>query len=113
MHVLKKTNFYKIIISKDNYVYIKPSKNFIFYNWEDFFKEQVVSIESKELKNNPLRDSINGKTLNVKNLKSDDEVEILEVKGEWIYIENITRNKKYWVKWKNKSQLLIYLNLLV
>lgn len=111
--VEKKSKFYKIIISKDNYAYIKPSDNFIFYNWGNFLKEQVVSIESKDLNNNPLRYSINGKTLSIKNLKSDDEVEIQEVKGEWIYIENITRNKKYWLQWKNKSKLLVYLNLLV
>jgi hypothetical protein len=46
----KKTSFYKIIISKDNYAYIKPSENLIFYNWENFLKEQVVNVESKNLK---------------------------------------------------------------
>lgn len=112
--VEKSLNFYKIIISKDNYAFIKPSKNIIFYSWDDFLKKQVVSVESKNLKNNPPRESINGKTiLNFKNLKSDDDVEILEIKGEWIYIENITKDKKYWIKWKNKNQLLVYLNLLI
>ncbi|MGO4710964.1 hypothetical protein AB4Y90_18015 [Chryseobacterium sp. 2TAF14] len=72
-----------------------------------------MNVESKNLKNNPLLNSINGKGLNVKNWKSDDEVEILEIKGEWLNIENTTKNKKYWIKWKNKSQLLVYLNLLV
>ena len=110
--VEKKSKFYRIMISKDNYAYIKPSGNFIFYNWENFLEEQVISIESKDLKNNPLRYSIDGKTLNVK-IKSDDEVKIQEVKGEWLYIENITKNRKYWVKWRNKSQLLVYLNLLI
>jgi len=109
----KGPNFYKIIISKDNYAYIKPSENSIFYNWEDFLMGQVVNIESKNLKNNPLRISINGKSINTENWKSDDEVKILEIKGEWLNIENITRNKKYWIRWKNKNQLLVYLNLLV
>lgn len=109
----KKQDYYKIIISKDSYAYLKPSENLIFYNWENFLKKQVVNVESKNLKNNPRRNSINGKSINIKNWKSDDEEEILEIKGQWINIENITRNKKYWIKWKNKSQLLVYLNLLV
>lgn len=45
------------------------------------------------MNNNPLRYSIDSKTLNIKNVKSDDEVEIREVKGEWIYIEILQEMK--------------------
>ena len=109
----KKEGCYKIAIDNNNSAYIKSSEKFIFYNWNDFLKEQVTSIESKNLKSNPFFDKFNGNPIQIKKLQTDDEVEVLEIKNDWLKIKNITINKNYWLKWKEKNNLLVYLNLLM
>ena len=109
----KNVKYFKIAISNGKYAYIKPSEKYIFYSWNDFLKKQVTSVESKNKKSKNIFDKINGNQINIKNLQSDDEIEIIDVKGDWLNIENNTVNKKYWIKWKEKNELLIYLNLLM
>lgn len=109
--VEKNNKFYKIITSSGTYAYIKPSDKFIFYSWNEFLKNQVVGVESKN--SNSLFDKINGKQVVFKNLQSDDEIEIINIKGDWLNIENTTINKNYWLKWREGNKLLIYLNLLM
>lgn len=109
--VEKNNKFYKIITSSGTYAYIKPSDKFIFYSWNEFLKNQVVGVESKN--SNSLFDKINGKQVVFKNLQSDDEIEIINIKGDWLNIENTTINKNYWLKWREGNKILIYLNLLM
>ncbi len=108
----KKSGFYKIAISKDKYAYIKVSENHIFYPWEDFLKNQVISITSKNLKTNPPRDSIEGKAI-LKSGNADDETEILEVRNEWLKVKNTHNNQVFWIKWRDDKTLKIFLNLLI
>lgn len=85
----------------------------IYYDWQSFLKEQVISVQSKNLKNNPPRNSINGKPINIKNWKSDDEIEIIKVQDNWLQIKNTTQNNQiFWIQWKDEKVLKIYLNLL-
>lgn len=109
----KNSKFYKIVTSLGSYAYIKPSNKFIFYNWDEFLKNQVISVESKNKNSNPLVDRINGKPVTFKNLQSDDEIEVINIKGSWLNIRNTTINKDYWLKWRDQNKLLIYLNLLM
>lgn len=110
----KKSNFYKIAISKNDYAYLKESQDFIYYDWKSFLKEQIVGIESKNIKTNPPRTSINGKVINIKSWKPDDEIEIIKVENDWLQIKNITQNNQiFWIQWKDDKQLKVYLNLLV
>lgn len=111
--VEKNTKFYKIVTSSGTYAYLKPSDKFIFYGWNDFLKNQVSSVESKNKSLNPLFDKINGTPVNYKDLQSDDEIEIINIKDNWLNIKNLTINKNYWIKWREKNELLIYLNLLM
>jgi hypothetical protein len=111
--VEQNSKFYKIVTSAGNYAYLKPSDKFIFYRWDDFLKNQVTSVESKNKILNPLFDNINGKPVKYKKLQPDDEIEIISIKDDWLNIKNITINKTYWIKWKVKNELLIYLNLLM
>ena len=111
--VEKNAKFYKIVTSAGKYAYLKPSDKFIFYSWNDFLKNQVTTVESKNKISNPLFDNINGKSIQFENLQSDDEVEIINVKRNWLHINNTTINKNYWIKWKEKNELLIYINLLM
>ncbi|ELY2018658.1 hypothetical protein SL053_002589 [Flavobacterium psychrophilum] len=74
-------------------------------------KNQLTSVDCKN--KNSLFDKIDGKLVNFKNLNFDDEIEIINVKGNWLNIKNTTINKNYWVKWKEKNKLLINLNLLM
>lgn len=89
---------------------MKNSSNLIFYNWEKFLKDQVMGIEIKDLKNNPSLNVIKGKLINTKNWKSDDEIEILKVENTWLHVKNITKNQIFWIEWKDKNQLKVYLN---
>jgi hypothetical protein len=109
----KNSNYYKIVISKGKYAYIKPTQKYFYYDWHDFLKNQVTSIENKNISSNPLFDKINGKVITIKNMQSDDEIEVIEVKDDWLNIKNITLNKEYWIKWREKNNLLVYLNLLM
>jgi len=111
--VEKNIKFYKIAISNRKYAFIKPSEKYIFYNWNDFLKNQVTSVESKSKNSKSLFDKINGKQIEFKNLQPDDEIEITDIKGDWLCIKNNTLNKKYWLKWKEKNLFLIYFNLLM
>lgn len=111
--VEKNSKFYKIVTSSGKYAYLKPSNKFLFYSWDEFLKNQVTSIESKNKISNPLFDNINGKPVKLKNLQSDDEIEIINVKVNWLHIKNVTINKNYWIKWREKNELLIYINLLM
>lgn len=111
--VEKNSKFYKIVTSIGTYGYIKPSDKFIFYNWNEFLKNQVTSVESKNKSLNPLFNKINGKSVTFKNLQSDDEIEVINVKDNWLNIRNTTINKNYWLRWKDGNKLLIYLNLLM
>ncbi|MBC9798193.1 hypothetical protein [Sinomicrobium weinanense] len=104
---------YKIMTSKKKYSYIKDSNNFEFYNWKGFLKNQVISFESKDITQNPPRDSINGNIIDITVWQDDDEVEVIQIKENWVQIKNNTRGIVYWLKWKNKNQLLVYLNLLI
>ena len=56
---------------------------------------------------------MNGKVITIKNIQSDDEIEVIEIKGDWLNIKNTTLNKEYWIKWREKNNLLVYLNLLM
>lgn len=111
--VEKNDKFYKIVISSGTYSYLKASNKLIFYNWNDFLKNQVSSVESKNKNSNPLYNKIKGKQIKFNNLQDDDEIEITAIKDDWLNINNTTINKKYWIKWKEKNELLIYLNLLM
>ena len=109
--VEKNNKYFKVIISKEKYAFIKPSNKYIYYNWNDFLKNQITSVDCKN--KNSLFDKIDGKLINFKNLNFDDEIEIINVKDDWLNIKNTTINKNYWVKWKEKNKLLINLNLLM
>lgn len=112
--VEKNDKFYKVVTSKNNYAYIKPSENYLFYSWKDFLEDQITSIETKDPKKNPPREAINGKILDIKNWKSDDEIEVLKIQGTWLQVKNITRsNQIFWIEWRSNDQLKIYLNLLM
>lgn len=111
--VERNDKYYKIAINKDDYAYIKPTVKLLFYDWEDFLKNQVTSIESKDLKANPFFDKINGKPIFLKNYQTDDESEVLEVHNDWLKIKNNTINRTYWLQWRENNNFLIYLNLLM
>ena len=111
--VEKNSNFYKIAISNKKYAYIRPSLKYLFYDWGEFFKNQVISVESKIKKPKSFFDKIDGNSIIIKGLQSDDEINIINIKGDWLNIKNNTLNKIYWIKWKEKNELLIYLNLLM
>lgn len=107
----KNNKSYKIATSTGKYAYIKPSDKFIFYSWDEFLKKQVTSVESKNV--STFFDKINGKSVSFKNMQSDDEIEIINVKDNWLNIKNVSINKTYWLKWKEGNKLLVYLNLLM
>lgn len=107
------TSSYKIVISKGKYAYIKKTNNYKYYDWKTFLKDEVTSIEPKEEYINSYFDKINGKKLNLDKLSQDDEIEVTEIKGEWLKIHNNTINKNYYIRWRDKQRLLIYLNLLM
>jgi hypothetical protein len=109
----KNSKSYKIVTSMGKYAYIKPSDKFIFYSWNEFLKNQVTSVESKNKNLNPLFDKINGKSVSLKNIQFDDEIEVITVKENWLNLRNTTIDKTYWLKWKDGNKLLIYLNLLM
>lgn len=109
----KNSKYYKIVISNGKYAYIEPTQKYLYYDWYDFLKNQVTSIENKNIKSNPLFDKMNGKAINIKNIQSDDEIEVIEIKGDWLKIKNTTLNKEYWIKWREKNNILVYLNLLM
>lgn len=111
---LEKNNKYCKIALKDNsFAYIKTSNNLKFFSWQEFLKNEVISIESKDFKKNPFRETVNGKPLNPEEFDSDDEQETLFIKKDWICVKNTTKNKVFWVRWKDQNKLLIYLNLLM
>lgn len=109
----KNSKSYKIVTSMGKYAYIKPSDKFIFYSWNEFLKNQVTSVESKNKNLNPLFDKINGKSVSLKNIQFDEEIEVITVKENWLNVRNTTIDKTYWLKWKDGNKLLIYLNLLM
>lgn len=94
-------------------LFVKPSTSILFYSWNDFLTQQVVGIRSKNATSNPLRYSINGKVINTSNWSDDDEESVVEVKGDWLKIKNQTRKIVYWIRWKEKNKLLVYLNMLL
>ncbi|ASK31731.1 hypothetical protein CEY12_17130 [Chryseobacterium sp. T16E-39] len=110
----KGSDFYKIIISKNHFAYIKSSKDIMYYTWKDFLLNQVTSITSKNLDTNPPRTSIGGKVINIENWTADDEVSIIKVDRNWIQVKNITQNNQlFWIEWKDDRTLKIFLNLLI
>jgi len=111
--VEKKTNYYKLAISKNDFAYIKPSQNFLYYTWESFLKDQVSGIKSKNIKSNSPRATINGKLLNTATWKNDDEIEIIKIQDNWIQIRNISQNRLFWIQWRDEKELKVYLNLLI
>jgi hypothetical protein len=112
--VEKSSKFYKIISTSGKYVYVKPSEKYLFYEWDNFFKSQVIYFDNTNKKLNPMLDRIDGKTIDINNLDYyDDDFEIVDVKNNWININNLTKKKKYWIKWKEKNKLLGTINLLI
>lgn len=111
--VEKNKDYYKIVISSGKYAYLKSSQNYLFYNWNEFLKNQVISLESKDLEKNPFVNKINGNPINIKIILPDDEIEIVEVKNEWAKIHNTTLNSNYFIKWRDKQNLLVFLSLLL
>ncbi|PKB18728.1 hypothetical protein [Flavobacterium sp. 5] len=109
----KNNKYFKIVTSIGKYAYIKPTQKYLYYDWYDFLKNQVTSIENKNISFNPLFDKMNGKVITIKNIQSDDEIEVIEIKGDWLNVKNTTLNKEYWIKWREKNNLLVYLNLLM
>ncbi|OXA84045.1 hypothetical protein [Flavobacterium hercynium] len=110
----KNSKYYKIATDDNTFAYIKPSKNFIFYNWNKFLKDQVLGVSSKDLVKNPPRNGISGKTIDIKNWEDDDETTVVKIQGDWLQMKNITQdNKLYWIQWKNEKTLKVYLNLLM
>lgn len=109
----KRSNYYKIAISKNDFAYIKTSPEFIYYTWENFLKNQVVGITSKNKKNNPPKNLLNGKPLNILNWQDDDEIEIIKIQNNWIQIKNVTQKKSFWIQWRGEKELKVNLNLLI
>lgn len=100
-------------ISKNDFAYIKDFQDFIYYTWESFLKDQVIGITSKNKKNNPPKNLINGKPLNTLNWQDDDEIQIIKIQKNWIQIKNATQNKLFWIQWRDEKELKVYLNLLI
>lgn len=107
------SDYSKIALNNETTAYLKKSQNIIFFDWSNFLKNEVLGVSSKDLNSIVCKESINGKSMDIKNLSYDDEIDILKVKGKWLYIHNLTIEKKYWVQWKNKNKLLVYFNLLM
>ncbi|MDI9311696.1 MAG: hypothetical protein QM535_15910 [Limnohabitans sp.] len=107
------TSSYKILIAKGKYAYVKKTNNFKYYDWKTFLKDEVIHAEPKEEYINSYFDKINGKKLHLDKLSTDDETEITEVNGEWLKIHNATIKRNYYIRWRDKQRLLVYLNLLM
>lgn len=112
--VEKNSKFYKIVSTSGKYVYVKPSAKYLYYEWDNFLKSQVIYIDNINKKSNPMLDGIDGKIIDIKNLDYyDDDFEVVDVKNNWMNINNLTKKKKYWIKWKEKNKLLVTLDLLM
>lgn len=107
-----KNNYYKILLNNSNTAFIKKTPEYSFSNWNDFIKKST-RIESKNPKKYPIRDNINGKEINFKNLNDDSDIEVVEVVGDWVKIKNITKNVVYWLQWRDRNKLLVDINLLM
>lgn len=105
--------YYKILISDKNPVFIKKRESLNFFTWDAFLKDEITGIDSKNLKEIYPRNSVNGEKIDIRKWSDDDEEEVLEVIGEWIKLKNTTQNVTFWIQWKNKDKLTIYLNLLM
>lgn len=103
-------NYYKILLNTSDTAFIKKTPEYTFYDWSNFVKKSTW-IESKDLKKYPLRQSINGKEIKLKNI-DDSEIEVVEVKDDWLKVTDFTLNLTYWLQWRDSNQLLVYISLL-
>lgn len=108
LRIAEKVNdMYKVIVNEEKmiYKYIKVSdKNFIFQDMDHFIMDTAFIEFDDEV--NPLYTKAD--TLS-KQVKYDSEANYIpiEVKKEWMKLQNIDNNEFGWIRWKNTNNEVI------
>lgn len=108
----KLTKTYKLCSEASNFVYVKTNENLKFYSWSNFFKNRVIGFEPRT--NEFAYEYKNRKKLNAAKWNSDDEIKVIKVEGDWLFVENITqKNTTFWLKWQSNGKLILDVFLLM
>lgn len=106
-------NNYKIYLKDNKVAYLKKEKEIKYFSWNDFLKNEIVGLSSKDPEANLYADAVNGKQIDNSELSTDDEIDITDVEDNWVQIDNKTVKKTYWMKWREEENLLVSLYLLM
>lgn len=80
-------------------------------SWVVFLAEKVVGIQNLDLKGNPARNCPKGAARS-KQFDFDSSIQIVDVVGDWIKIENEAQ-ETCWIMWRMKDRLLVSISLLL
>lgn len=104
---------FKIFLKNNEVAYLKKEKHIKYFSWNDFLKNEIVGLSAKDPEANLYADAVNGEQIDNSGFSSDDEIDITDVKENWVQINNTTVKKTYWMKWREEEKLLVDIYLLM
>ncbi|MEW5675956.1 hypothetical protein ABGT15_06545 [Flavobacterium enshiense] len=104
---------FKIFLKNNEVAYLKKEKHMKYFSWNDFLKNEIVGLSAKDTEANLYADVVNGDQIDNSRFSSDDEIDIIDVKDNWLQINNATVKKTYWMKWSEEEKLLVDIYLLM
>lgn len=102
-------SIYSVLIKEETKYILKDDRLISIQSWEEHLLNSVFAI-GFDVEENPIRESIKGKTILSKK-SNNHRISPIEIKGEWMKVKhqdfNTEKTTEGWIKWRNEKCLFI------
>jgi hypothetical protein len=110
---LERQKAYYKVLSATGDIYFVPKAEAKFVSWSEFLRN-TTGITNLNWELNPLREAPSEKSKVIKIKDKEATYQVINVKGDWIEIQNEhNAHEKGWIQWRKADSLLIEVYLLI
>ncbi len=110
---LERQKAYYKVLSATGDIYFVPKAEAKFVSWAEFLRN-TTGITNLNWEQNPLREAPSEKSKVIKIKDKEATYQVINVKGDWIEIQNEhNAHEKGWIQWRKADSLLIEVYLLI
>ena len=113
MVCLEKQKAYYKVLSATGDIYSVPKAEAKFVSWAEFLRN-TTGVTNLNWEQNPLQEAPSEKSKMIKIKDKEATYQVINVKGDWIEIQNEhNAHEKGWIQWRKADSLLIEVYLLI
>ena len=113
MVCLERQKAYYKVLSATGDIYFVPKAEAKFVSWSEFLSN-TTGITNLNWEQNPLQEAPSEKSKVIKIKDKEATYQVINVKGDWIEIQNEhNAHEKGWIQWRKADSLLIEVYLLI